>query len=357
MADSRPASGIHLFDRFDGHEQVVFASDPDSGLRAIIALHSTALGPALGGTRFHAYPDDASALDDVLQLSKAMSYKNALAGLPHGGGKAVILGDPQTVKTDALLEAYGRAVESLAGRYYTACDVGTYVADMDVIARTTRYVTGRSEAKGGGGDSSLLTALGVFCGIRACAQHRWGSDDLSGRRAGISGVGKVGHRLVAHLLEAGASVVIFDVDGAAIDAVLAAHPGVEVAASEADLVARPDIDIYSPNALGGALNDATVAAAGRDHRLRRREQPARSSGHRAAAGRPRHRLCPRLPGQLRGRHPGGRRDERLRSSSGPEPAPSASTTSRSTSCGWPMPKESHLPRPPTGWPRRGSRLG
>lgn len=262
MADSRPASGIHLFDRFDGHEQVVFASDPDSGLRAIIALHSTALGPALGGTRFHAYPDDASALDDVLQLSKAMSYKNALAGLPHGGGKAVILGDPQTVKTDALLEAYGRAVDSLAGRYYTACDVGTYVADMDVIARTTRYVTGRSEAKGGGGDSSLLTALGVFCGMRACAQHRWGSDDLSGRRAGISGVGKVGHRLVAHLLEAGASVVIFDVDGAAIDAVLAAHPGVEVAASEADLVARPDIDIYSPNALGGALNDATVAALG-----------------------------------------------------------------------------------------------
>ena len=262
MADSRPASGIHLFDRFDGHEQVVFAFDPDSGLRAIIALHSTALGPALGGTRFHAYPDDASALDDVLQLSKAMSYKNALAGLPHGGGKAVILGDPQTVKTDALLEAYGRAVDSLAGRYYTACDVGTYVADMDVIARTTRYVTGRSEAKGGGGDSSLLTALGVFCGMRACAQHRWGSDDLSGRRAGISGVGKVGHRLVAHLLEAGASVVIFDVDGAAIDAVLAAHPGVEVAASEADLVARPDIDIYSPNALGGALNDATVAALG-----------------------------------------------------------------------------------------------
>lgn len=262
VADFPPVPGVHLFDRFQGHEQVVLASDPESGLRAIIALHSTALGPALGGTRFHAYPDDAAALDDVLQLARAMSYKNALAGLPHGGGKAVILGDPHTIKTDALLEAYGRAVDSLGGRYYTACDVGTYVADMDVIAHTTQYVTGRSEAHGGGGDSSLLTALGVFCGMRACAQHRWGSDDLAGRRAAVSGVGKVGRRLVSHLLEAGASVVIFDVDEAAITSVLAAHPEVEVATSEMDLVGRPDVDIYSPNALGGALNDESVAALG-----------------------------------------------------------------------------------------------
>ncbi len=261
MADS-PAPSLQFFDRFAGHEQVVLASDPDSGLRAIIALHSTALGPALGGTRFHAYPDDAAALDDVLALSRAMSYKNALAGLPHGGGKAVILGDPRSIKTEALLEAYGRAVDSLAGRYYTACDVGTFVADMDVISRTTSYVTGRSEGNGGSGDSSLLTALGVFRGMQACAQHRWGSDDLTGRRVAISGVGKVGHRLVTHVLDAGASVVIFDVDRAAIDVVLAAHPDVDVAATEADLVGRPGIDIYSPNALGGALNDDSVAALG-----------------------------------------------------------------------------------------------
>lgn len=258
MAAQEPTQRLNLFDRFTGHEQVVLASDPASGLRAMIALHSTALGPALGGTRFHPYPDDGAALDDVLRLARAMSYKNALAGLPHGGGKAVILGDPAAVKTEALLEAYGRAVEALGGRYYTACDVGTYVADMDVVGRTTRYVTGRSEEHGGSGDSSLLTALGVFCGMRACAQHLWGSDDLTGRVAAVSGVGKVGRRLVAHLRDAGASVVIHDVSAAAIAAVLASHPDVEVATSEAELTARDDIDIYSPNALGGVLDDASV---------------------------------------------------------------------------------------------------
>ncbi|MCZ3388592.1 MAG: NAD(P)-binding domain-containing protein [Actinomycetia bacterium] len=244
----------------DGHEQVVLASEAASGLRAIIAIHSSALGPALGGTRFHEYPDDGAALDDVLRLSRAMSYKNALAGLPLGGGKAVILGDPATVKSEALLEAYGRAVERLGGRYYTACDVGTYVADMDVVGRTTRYVTGRSEAEGGSGDSSLLTALGVLCGIRACAQHLWGSDDLAGRRVALSGVGKVGRRLVDHLRDAGASVVIYDVSTEAIAAVIASHPEIEVASSEAELVARGDVDVYSPNALGGALSDASVAS-------------------------------------------------------------------------------------------------
>lgn len=260
MTEQQFEQSTHLFDRIDGHEQVTLASDEATGLRAIIAIHSTALGPALGGTRFHAYPDDGTALDDVLRLSRAMSYKNALAGLPLGGGKAVILGDPATVRSDALLEAYGRAVERLGGRYYTACDVGTYVADMDVVGRATRYVTGRSEAEGGSGDSSLLTALGVLCGMRACAQHLWGSDDLAGRRIAISGVGKVGHRLVDHLRDAGASVVIYDVSAEAIAPVIAAHPEVEVADSEAELVASGDVDIYSPNALGGALSDTSVAA-------------------------------------------------------------------------------------------------
>lgn len=251
---------VHLFDRFAGHEQVVLASDTATGLRALVGIHSTALGPALGGTRFHSYPDDAAALDDVLRLSRAMSYKNALAGLDLGGGKAVIIGDPRTDKTEALLEAYGRVVESLGGRYITACDVGTYVADMDVVARTSRYVTGRSPEQGGSGDSSILTALGVFCGMTACAHHVWGTDDLTGRRVGISGVGKVGHRLVDHALQAGASVVVHDVDAGAVGRVRETHPEVEVAASEAELVAWPGVDIYSPNALGGALDDDTVAA-------------------------------------------------------------------------------------------------
>lgn len=254
-----PSADVFLFERFAGHEQVVLASDPRSGLRALVGIHSTALGPALGGTRFHPYRDDGAALDDVLRLSHAMSRKNALADLPHGGGKAVIIGDPRRVKTDALLEAYGRVVDSLGGRYLTACDVGTYVADMDVVARTTGYVTGRSEQAGGSGDSSMLTAVGVFCGMRACAEHRWGSPDLDGRLVGISGVGKVGHRLVAHALEAGASVVVFDVDADAVSGVRERHPQVQVAASEAELQAWPGLDIYSPNALGGVLTATTVS--------------------------------------------------------------------------------------------------
>src|SRR3954454_920422 len=152
------------------HEQVVFCNDPASGLRAIIAIYSTALGPALGGTRFYPYPSEQDALADVLNLSRAMAYKAACAGLDLGGGKAVIIGDPETDKTEALLRSYGRFVQALGGRYYTACDVGTYVEDMDVIARESTFVTGRSPAYGGCGDSSVLTAYGVFQGMRAAAQ-------------------------------------------------------------------------------------------------------------------------------------------------------------------------------------------
>ncbi|HEU4675132.1 MAG TPA: Glu/Leu/Phe/Val dehydrogenase dimerization domain-containing protein [Motilibacteraceae bacterium] len=239
------------------HEQVVFCHDPGSGLRAIIAIYSTALGPALGGTRFHPYASEDAALADVLDLAKGMAYKNALAGLDHGGGKAVIIGDPATDKTEALLRAYGRFVESLGGRYVTACDVGTYVQDMDVVGRETRWATGRSEANGGAGDSSVLTAWGVFQGMRASAAHAWGSPSLSGRTVGIEGVGKVGHHLVEHLLEDGATVVVTDVNEAALDRVRAAHPEVEVLDSTADLV-RADLDVYSPCALGHALTDDVV---------------------------------------------------------------------------------------------------
>jgi valine dehydrogenase (NAD+) len=159
----------------DTHEQVVFCHDRASGLRAIIAIYSTALGPALGGTRFYPYATEEDAVTDVLHLSRGMAYKNALAGLDHGGGKAVIWGDPARDKSEALLRAYGRFVESLNGRYYTACDVGTYVQDMDVVARESRFVTGRSPEHGGAGDSSVLTAFGVFQGMRAAAAHRWGA--------------------------------------------------------------------------------------------------------------------------------------------------------------------------------------
>src|SRR5206468_7582402 len=193
---------------------------------------------------------------DVLNLSKAMAYKAACAGLDLGGGKAVIIGDPATDKSEALLRAYGRAVESLGGRYYTACDVGTYVEDMDVVGRESSYVTGRSPAHGGAGDSSILTAYGVFQGMRAAAEIAWGASTLRGRRVGVAGVGKVGHHLVEHLLDDGASVVIADVNRDAVDRVRVMHPEVDVVDVDA-LVAQP-LDVYAPCALGGALSDETV---------------------------------------------------------------------------------------------------
>jgi valine dehydrogenase (NAD+) len=238
-------------------EQVAFCHDKATGLRAIISISTTALGPALGGTRFYPYATEEAALQDVLRLSRAMAYKNALCGLDHGGGKAVIIGDPAKDKSEALLRAYGRFVESLGGRYVTACDVGTYVADMDVIAKETRFATGRSEANGGAGDSSVLTAFGVFQGMRASAAHVWGSPSLAGKTVGIAGVGKVGRQLAAHLLENGARVVVTDVNSSAVEALRENHHEIDVATDVYALV-RSELDIYAPCALGGALDDATV---------------------------------------------------------------------------------------------------
>jgi valine dehydrogenase (NAD+) len=241
-----------------GHEQVVFCQDQESGLRAIIAIHSTALGPALGGTRFYPYASEAAAVADALRLSEAMSYKNSLAGLDLGGGKAVIIGDPRTDKTEALLRAYGRFVESLGGRYLTACDVGTFNADLDVVARETRYAHGRSEAYGGCGDSSVLTAYGVFLGMQAAAQHSWGARSLAGRTVAVAGAGKVGSHLIGHLVDDGADVLVTDVDPAAVERVQARHPQVKAVPDTAALV-RTSHDVYSPNALGGALDEEVVA--------------------------------------------------------------------------------------------------
>lgn len=255
------------------HEQVVFCHDRASGLRAIVAIYSTALGPALGGTRFYPYESEADALADVLNLSRGMAYKNALAGLDHGGGKAVIWGDPAADKSEALLRAYGRFVESLGGRYVTACDVGTYSVDMDVVGRESRFVTGRTEAAGGAGDSSVLTAWGVFQGMRACAERQWGAPTLSGRRIGVAGVGKVGTHLVDHLVADGAEVVVTDVRPGALDALTSRHPGVATVPDIEALVHAP-LDVYAPCALGGALSDevvevltATVVCGGANNQL------------------------------------------------------------------------------------------
>ncbi|MFC0038342.1 Glu/Leu/Phe/Val dehydrogenase dimerization domain-containing protein [Actinomadura rayongensis] len=244
--------------RFGAHEQVVFCQDEPSGLRAIIAIYSTALGPSLGGTRFYPYASEDEALADVLNLSRGMAYKNAMAGLDLGGGKAVIIGDPATDKSEALLRAYGRFVQSLNGRYYTACDIGTYSEDMDVVARECQYVTGRTVEHGGAGDSSILTAYGVFQGMRAAAETLWGTPTLRGRRVGVEGVGKVGHRLVEHLREDGAEVVVCDVSPRAVSRVVAAHPEVEAVDGKTALLAS-GLDVYAPCALGGALDEATVA--------------------------------------------------------------------------------------------------
>jgi valine dehydrogenase (NAD+) len=241
-----------------GHEQVVFCQDPRSGLRAIIAIYSTALGPSLGGTRFYPYASEDEALADVLRLSAAMAYKNALAGLDHGGGKAVIIGDPAELKSEALLRAYGRFLESLGGRYITACDVGTYSEDMDIVARESRWVTGRTPAYGGAGDSSVLTALGVFAGMRAAAGHVWDTTSLRGRRVGVEGVGKVGRKLVSHLVEDGAEVVICDVSEAAVEGALARHPEVEVVPDVTALLGQ-GLDVFAPCALGGSVDDAVAA--------------------------------------------------------------------------------------------------
>ena len=254
MSGSLP---VDVFELGAEHEQVVFCNDPATGLRAIVAIHSTALGPALGGTRFYPYASTAEAVADVLALSRGMSYKAALAGLDLGGGKAVIIGDPAELKSEPLLRAYGRFVQSLNGRYHTACDVGTFSEDMDLIARECDFVTGRTTAHGGAGDSSVLTAYGVFQGMRAAATVAWGTDSLAGRTVGVSGVGKVGRHLVRHLVESDAKVVVTDVVPAAVDRIRAEYDSI-TSAESADALVAVALDVYAPCALGFALTDEVV---------------------------------------------------------------------------------------------------
>jgi leucine dehydrogenase len=228
------------------YEQVVYNHDPDSGLKAIIAIHSTALGPALGGTRFYPYASEQDALRDVLRLAKGMSYKAAAAGLNLGGGKSVIIGDPKRIKSEALLRAHGRFVESLGGRY---------TADMDVVAMETRFVTGRSISHGGGGDPSINTAYGVLQGMRAVAEELWKDTDLTDRHVVVQGVGKVGSHLCRLLHEAGARLTVADVD---LDNVARAVKEFGVDTVEPDKAHAVACDIYAPCALGAVVNDDTI---------------------------------------------------------------------------------------------------
>jgi leucine dehydrogenase len=239
----------------DGFEQVAYGHDAETGLRAIVAVHSTVLGPGLGGTRFWAYPDEGAALIDVCRLAKGMTYKHAAAGLDQGGGKAVILGDPAVLRSDALILAYARFVDGLGGRYVTAEDVGTTQADMDLIRTVTPHVTGVSEALGGSGDPSPATALGVLWAMRAVATRLWGDASLAGRHVCISGVGKVGAALADHLHEAGARLSVADVRAEATAAVAARTGAAVVPVADAH---RVPCDVYSPCALGAGLDATTI---------------------------------------------------------------------------------------------------
>lgn len=236
------------------HEHIGAVWDSQSGLRAIVAIHSTALGPSLGGTRYRPYPTFAAAMSDVLRLSKAMSYKAALAELALGGGKAVIIGDPAS-KSEVLLEAYAKFLDSFEGRYLTAEDVGTSQADMDYIGRFSDFVTGRSRELGGSGDPSPITAFGVVRAMEAAAGAVLGTDGLAGVHVAINGVGKVGHALAVLCRERGAQVTVADVSPGAVQGVLAEVPA---DVSDPEKIHRIACDIYAPCALGGALNTHTV---------------------------------------------------------------------------------------------------
>lgn len=243
---------MQLFEQ--GHEHVIAREDPRTGLRAIIAIHSTVLGPAAGGCRHWTYPDGASALEDALRLSRGMTFKNALADIPFGGGKSVILGTPGRALTTAELETFGSWVDELGGRYVTAEDVGVTVADMRTVARTTRFVSGLG-ASGVGGDPSPRTAEGVFLGIRAAVRARLGRDELRGVRVAVQGLGHVGYRLCELLGEAGAQLWVADV---AADRVLRAMDNLGARALTVDEVLSADVDVLAPCALGGVLTAETV---------------------------------------------------------------------------------------------------
>lgn len=238
-----------------GHEQVVFCHDEPTGLKAIIAIHNTVLGPALGGTRMWNYASDQEALIDVLRLSRGMTYKASISGLNLGGGKAVIIGDAQKMKTEAFLRRFGRFVESLGGRYITAEDVNMKTRDMEYISMETKSVTGLPDTMGGGGDPSPVTAYGTYMGMKAAAKKVYGKDSLEGKKVAVQGVGQVGNYLVGYLRKEGAQVYVTDIFEDKLQAVAKEHGATVVGQDE---IYDLNVDIYAPCALGATLNDDTL---------------------------------------------------------------------------------------------------
>ncbi|MDN4165977.1 Glu/Leu/Phe/Val dehydrogenase dimerization domain-containing protein [Cytophagales bacterium LB-30] len=238
-----------------GHEQVVFCHDEPTGLKAIIAIHNTVLGPALGGTRMWNYASDQEALVDVLRLSRGMTFKAAISGLNLGGGKAVIIGDAKKMKSEAFMRRFGRFVESLGGRYITAEDVNTKTRDMEYIAMETNHVTGLPESMGGGGDPSPVTAYGTYVGMKAAVKKVYGSDSLAGKKISVQGVGQVGGYLVKHLVEEGATVYITDISEDRLKYISQEYKAHVVGQDE---IYDLDVDIYAPCALGATLNTNTI---------------------------------------------------------------------------------------------------
>ncbi len=234
------------------HEELLFCNDNETGLKAIIAVHNTVLGPALGGTRMWMYNNEMEALNDVLRLSRGMTYKNSISGLDLGGGKAVIIGDARTMKSDALFKRFGRFVDSLAGNYITAEDVGINPDDMLSVSKETKNVVG---LPGKSGDPSPVTALGTFMGMKACAKHQFGSDNLSGKKVAVQGVGHVGEYLVKHLASEGAEIYISDIDESLLKRVSETYGAKVVGLNE---IYDVDMDIYAPCALGATVNPDTI---------------------------------------------------------------------------------------------------
>lgn len=261
IADVINSNDLHKVDpvfgqlSFDNHEQVVFCHDKYTGLKAIIGIHNTVLGPALGGTRMWNYNNEWEALNDVLRLSRGMTFKAAVSGLNLGGGKAVIIGDAKTQKNPELMRKFGEFVHSLSGRYITAEDVGMETADMDTVRDVTPYVTGISESRGGSGNPSPITAYGVFMGMKAAAKYKFGSDILEDKKVIVQGIGHVGESLVEHLTNEGAKVVISDINQERLEEVSSKY-GATIYTG-ADLYSE-DMDIYAPCALGATVNDATI---------------------------------------------------------------------------------------------------
>lgn len=246
---------LSQMEEFD-HEQVVFFQDKQSGLKAIVAIHNTTLGPALGGTRMWPYASEEEALRDALRLSRGMTYKAAAAGLNLGGGKAVIIGDPKTMKSQSLFRVYGRFLNTLNGRYITAEDVGIDVNDIEYMYMETDYVVGIESSHGGSGDPSPFTAMGVYQGILACLNKKFGNESLKGIRVNVQGTGAVGGNLIEHLVREGADVTIADIDKERMAKIVKKYPNVKTA-DPAEIITMP-CDVLAPCALGAVINDKTI---------------------------------------------------------------------------------------------------